>query len=80
MKNQNTETTYQQQWPYRFYWAEHLLCLRVVEADLKHYFVFMKQCYSEFTTTQVHEPRKLLKKYVFTYDLTKMINVLVKVG
>ena len=48
------ETEHQQQWPYRFQWAKRLLCSKVVEVDVKHSFVFMKQCVSEFTTMSVH--------------------------
>jgi hypothetical protein len=68
--------TEQQQWPYRFQWAKHLLCSQVVEVDLKHSFVFMKQCVSEFTTMPVHELCKLPKKCVFSYSLTVMRSVM----
>jgi hypothetical protein len=68
------ETEHQKQWPYRFQWAKHLLCFKVVEVDLKLSFVFMNQCISEFTTMPVHELCKLPKKCVFSYSLTMISN------
>jgi hypothetical protein len=72
----STETEHQQQWAERFQWAKDLLCSSVVEVDLKHSFVFMKQCVSEFTTMPFHELCKLPKKCVFSYSLTVMRSVM----
>jgi len=70
------ETEHQQQWPYRFQWAKHLLCSKVVEVDLQHSFVVMEQFISEFKTMPVHEPCRLPKKCVFSYSLTVVRSVM----